>query len=251
MITDVGLIQRAKMVATLRPRGALSGFLSIGPEGSMYVQREKSLRIRMRVSPEAHGTVLSAYLDASRLTLVLEDVVVWKGQSVWKTPFEERWRLMAAFLKEWTQDKALQGLAIECAKYMPLGSLSMKNKNEPDAVVEFVPNEGKRMIYVPLKKVHSSLSLSPSPSLSISPLSSSAPASASASASASSSVYSVRKEPVGPDVFSVWRDGERLGLALVRTLAISRCLRGVEETPVSVEWNAQFGKYEILNVLPS
>jgi len=232
MITDVSLVQRAKMVATLRPRGALSGFLSIGPEGSTYSQRETSLRIRMRVSPAAYGTVLSAYFDKTRL--VLEDVVVWKGQSVWKMTFEERWRLMASFLKEWKHDKALQGLTIECARYMSLGSLSVKKEKEPDAVVEFVPNEGggKRMMYVPLKQkkaLSSTVSSSPSPP----------------------SAYSVRKEPVGPDVFSVWRDGERLGLALVRTLAISRCLRGVEEAPVSVEWNAQFGKYEILNVLPS
>jgi hypothetical protein len=65
--------------------------------------------------------------------------------------------------------------------------------------------------------------------------------------------FAVKKEAgMGPDVYAVFRGSERLGLALVRTLAVSRALRlaGIGETPfpVRVEFNKTFEKYEVLGL---
>ena len=59
---------------------------------------------------------------------------------------------------------------------------------------------------------------------------------------------------MGPDVYAVYRGEERLGLALVRTLAVSKALRlaaGREGSaaPVSAEFNKTFEKYEILGLM--
>jgi hypothetical protein len=56
---------------------------------------------------------------------------------------------------------------------------------------------------------------------------------------------------MGPDVFSVWRGEERLGLGLVRTLAISKALRlaNLDEIQVVAEHNKQFDKWEIKSVI--
>ena len=56
---------------------------------------------------------------------------------------------------------------------------------------------------------------------------------------------------MGPDVFSVWRGDEKLGLALVKTLAISRALRAVNSLtiPIQATWNKQFDKWEVTGVV--
>ena len=63
-------------------------------------------------------------------------------------------------------------------------------------------------------------------------------------------VFKLKKE-MGPDVYSVWRGEERLGLGLVRTLAISRALRlaDLENITVAAIHNKQFDKWEIQSVL--
>ena len=56
---------------------------------------------------------------------------------------------------------------------------------------------------------------------------------------------------MGPDVFSVWRSEEKLGLALVKTLAISRALRVAEGATIPIEavWNKGFDKWEIMKII--
>jgi hypothetical protein len=59
---------------------------------------------------------------------------------------------------------------------------------------------------------------------------------------------------MGPDVYAVYRDETRLGLALVRTLTISKALRlamvpGATSVPIRAEHNKTFDKYEVLEVI--
>jgi hypothetical protein len=59
-----------------------------------------------------------------------------------------------------------------------------------------------------------------------------------------------KRDPSGPDVFQLWRGSESLGMALIRTMAISKALRLAkgEEIPVEAVLNNKFHKWEIISV---
>jgi hypothetical protein len=60
-----------------------------------------------------------------------------------------------------------------------------------------------------------------------------------------------REAAIGPDIFSVWsKTQERLGIAYIRTLAISKLLRlhPVNEFSVKTQWNKMFERHEILGL---
>jgi len=237
---DAGIIRREKLVASYRPRGILSGFLAVIPSlgHAVYLppiaaKTSGPLRIRMRLSEAVlrDGAVFSCYMTRDR-AMVLEDVIVWNNEPVWHTKtFAERWGLMKDFASNhWKQDTALQTLQFDFAKYTSMDSLG---EPESHSVVEFVPNKAgqKRIIWIPAKET---------------PLMQ--PKSVVTESSAANAF--VVKRDIGPDVYSIWRDGVKLGQALVRTLATSRALRVVtgEEIPVLAEWNKQFEKWEITGV---
>jgi len=231
-------LQRHKMVMSIRPRGILSGFLAVVPALGYAVYlppvaaRAGPQRIRMRLSDTVlkQGAIFSAY-PLRDGKLILEDVLVWKGNSVWfTTPFEERWNtIMKQFvLQEWKNDPVLQTRSIDLASYVSISDVS-----EPDvqSVLEFVPNapNQKRLIWVPSKDV----------SAATQPLD-----------ATTKQLMAKQEASMGPDVYSIWRGEERLGLAVVRTLAISRALRGakLEAIPVDCVWNKQFEKWEIQTI---
>ena len=232
--TDLTHIQNTKMVTSTRPRGIISGFLAVVPslEYAVFLppvaakMGPQKIRIRLSEELRQNGAIFSAYMTKSdhTKTLVIEDVLLWGTQPLWFTKrFEERWSQMKLFQeKHFRQDILLQGCTITFAKYD-----SMITTVEPDAkhVVEFVPNQSgqKRMIWMKPKE------------------------------EAVSSVLMARKEVgAGPDVFVIYRDGQKLGQALVRTLAVSRLLRAAftdkTEAPVSAEFNKQFERWEITDV---
>jgi hypothetical protein len=166
--------------------------------------------------------------------IVLEDVLVWKGDSVWHSkPFSERWNVcLAEFVsKHFRSDSVLQGFGVELAKY-----IRPAETEEPDekSVLEFIPEApgNKRLIRIPARPTV----VEPLP------------------ATTATEVFTARKEAgMGPDVYAVYRGETRLGLALVRTLAISKALRlamtpGVTAVPIRAEHNKTFDKYEVLDV---
>lgn len=241
---DIASCVRNTHVARLRPRGILSGFLAIVPgAGVVYIPpiaaKVAPQRMRLRVSEELleTGAVLSAYLTReSPRCLVIEDVLVWKGQNVWHTrTFSDRWNnVMAEFVeKHFRSDTMLQGFDVKLAEYTAPNILE-----EPDEkqVVELVPEATgvKRLIWMP-PRVDA--------------------AHAAPSVAESGGGYTAQKEAgMGPDVYAIYKGATRLGLALVRTLAVSRALRlamGPAQTvvPVRAELNKTFEKYEILEVL--
>ena len=232
--SDLTHIQNTKMVSALRPRGVISGFLAIVPDAGYAVYlppvaaKMGPQKIRMRLSDELtqNGAVFSAYMTRTDKfkTLVIEDLLVWGNQPLWFTKrFEERWVLLKSFQeKHFKQDTMLQQCTITFSTYS-----SLATTQEPDAshVVEFIPNQSgqKRLIWMKPKE------------------------------EAVSSRLMARKETgAGPDVFMIYKDGQKLGQALVRTLAVSRLLRAAfvdkTEVPVSAELNKQFDKWEIVDV---
>jgi hypothetical protein len=236
---DIGIIRREKLVASYRPRGILSGFLAVVPSlgCAVYIppiaaKTGGPMRIRMRLSEELlrDGAVFSCYMTRER-KMVLEDVLVWRNTLSWFTQsFAERWGLMKEFITtHWKPDTALQTLQITIASYI---SLDTVGEPEPQIVVEFVPNKAgqKRIIWIPAKEEAQQVR----------------PA---AAAQSGTQPFIVRRD-IGPDVYTIWRDGTKLGQALVRTLATSRALRnaGGDDIAVTAEWNKQFEKWEVTGV---
>lgn len=246
-------------------------------------------RLRLRVSPAVaeNGAVFSAYLmrgatgpDGSHAPrrLVLEDTLVWNGEPVWSTTsFKDRWnRITHAFVAEhFTADTRLQGFTFELAQYTPLAQAK-----EPDdrSVLEFVPDteNQKRLIWMAPRTLiaaepkaepkadskaepQNTVRSSESPGLPTKVPEVALPAAVApgtaAAVAAPQGGFLVKKEAgMGPDVYAVFRGDQRLGLALVRTLAVSKALRlaaGREGATAAVraEFNKTFDKYEILGVM--
>jgi hypothetical protein len=250
---DVAHLSRGRYFTATRPRGLLSGFLAIVPHSSGVgvflpnpLTRKSPMTVRLRLSESVRtqGAVFSAYVTNDR-QICLEDVLVWTQTPVWSTrPFSDRWDMLRAFLTEqFTQDVALQGgYTLRPATY---GVLDMQTPPAPNTVVEFVPNvpSQKRFIWlVPAAAAPAAVAAST--------------ATAAPAAAAPAPMVAKKEATAGPDVYSVWKGEERLGQALVRTLAVSRALRlaaaeseAGSAIPVRAEWNAQFGKIEILAVV--
>lgn len=239
---DMNNLATQTYVASFRPRGIISGFLAVIPSLGFAVflppvaSRTQPFRIRMRLDSNLYeeGLVFSAYVSGGRSTqsLVVEDILVFKGKSVWFTSvFQERWTILKDFLGHmWQPDTVYQGIPIRFASYVSLESLSaQESPAEDNTVIEFVPNatNQKRLIWMPPK----------------------------AAPVASAIQLTARKETgSGPDVFMIYRGAEKLGQALVRTLAISKELRAAfaaattNDVAVNAVQNRQFDKWEILGL---
>jgi hypothetical protein len=229
---DISFLKKSAMVASFRPRGILSGFLAVIPSTKTiwYLPpvggKIQAKQIRMRLTHELlrDGAILSCYWNGT--DLVLEDALMWRGVNVWQTmTFQQRWdSVMKEFSANWQPDVSLQGCIIRFTEYM---SLEQIQKPENRDVIEFIPNttNSKRLIWVPTEE----------------------------SEEKSFEIYTVRREAiVGPDIFSVWSNAmERLGIAYIRTLAMSRQLRlyPQNEFKVKTQWNKMFERHEIVGIL--
>lgn len=236
---DLLSLSRNNWFLSVRPRGLISGFLVILPNhrGIMYIPpiaaKMQPLPIRMRISDSLmhEGAVFSAYFTRDKPRhLILEDILIWKGFSLWYSKtFEERWNIyMKMFVTQnFISDPVLQNYVIELATYSSLQSFSELTTEKN--VIEFIPNAPgqKRLILIP--SVLSSLPPSSSKTI---------------------AAYFAKKE-TGPDVYSIYKNEERLGIALVRTLAVSRALRNTtqELIPIQTQYNSTFEKWEICGVL--
>ena len=103
---DLYSLEKGKFVASLRPRGVLSGFLVIAPNAdyAVYIPPLSAKigpkRIRMRIKPFEKVSIFSVYWSDAK-HLILEDVLVWDGEPVWfSKSFELRWNtLMKEFVE--------------------------------------------------------------------------------------------------------------------------------------------------------
>jgi hypothetical protein len=236
---DTVLLKRGKVVASYRPRGVLSGFLAVTPalRAAVYIppisgkMQHRVLRLRLSDELLREGAVLSCYWNGDEL--VLEDVLAWGSQSIWHShAFEDRLGVfMRKFCEDWQPDPVVQECRIRLAEFTSLTDLQPSGDRE---VVEFVPNapNTKRLIW--------------------------APAAGEESATAEPvnlTLLARRESAIGPDIFTLWGAAtsggqEKVGMALVRTLAISKILRlhPSTEFPVQTIWNKRFERHEIVGV---
>jgi hypothetical protein len=237
---DTILLKKGKVVASYRPRGVLSGFLAVSPRGAaVYVPpiagKMQHRLIRLRLSDELlrEGAILSCYWNGDEL--VLEDVLAWGSQSVWHSnAFEDRWgTFMRKFCENWQPDNVIQDCKIRLAEFASLAELQPPGDRE---VIEFVPNapNTKRLIWAPVSGDETAASMEPE-----------------------NLTLIARREPlVGPDIFTLWGANtsggqDKVGMALIRTLAVSKLLRQNQgaEFPVKTVWNKRFERHEIIGLV--
>lgn len=256
---DKEQLSRSKVFASTRPRGILSGFLTIVPGLGYAVYlppvaaKIGPQRIRMRLSERVlrDGAIFSAYTTRDK-RIIVEDILVWAGDSVWhRKTFEDRWnKLLREFVaRDFVNDPVLQhGYAVELANHMPVQTIG---EPEDGQLLEFIPNSAnqKRWIWMPSARMSER---TPTPQIMPTPTAVVGPRPNRPAVVSDAAVeHTVRKETsLGPDVYSVWKGDERLGTALIRTLSISKQLRlsSAEAIHVRTEWNRQFEKWEVVEV---
>lgn len=231
---DLQVLKKQKVVATFRPRGVLSGFLAVVPSlrATVWIppvagkMTPRILRMRFSDTVLREGAVFSCYWEqGSTQTLVLEDLLAWQGQSLWQTQsFAQRWATLKTICTDFRPDSALQGFDIRLAEYVALDQLQAPGERE---VVEFVPNAAntKRLIWLPVEETNGCTG-------------------------AKTAMVARREHVIGPDIYSLWQNNARVGMAIVRTLAISRSLRqkAGDEFEVQTAWNKMFERHEIVGV---
>jgi hypothetical protein len=241
----------------------MSGFLVIQELCSTYVPfKGRSEQVRLRVSEEMRkGTVFMAYRQQQ--TLVLEDVLVWKGGLVWTSKtFPERWFLLNKFFTNHVAlDPAFQRLSVKPVTFVqPTAPPAFDSKS----VLEWIPHAPgqRRLLFVPngeevvpvepvalqsvvVERLRTAMTLPTVPTVVSPPLQ----VRTQATQSVGTTILA-KRDPSGPDVFQLWRGSEALGMALIRTMAISKALRLAkgEEIPVEAVLNNKFHKWEIINV---
>ena len=242
---DLHSLQKGKYVASQRPRGILSGFLAILPNygPSVYIPpisgKVGPTRIRLRHRIEK-GAIFSAYWLQG--DLILEDILVWNEEPIWSTKsFEERWKIMKTVVESYYKPDIVQKFGIKLANYQSLAALT---KPDESTVIEFVPNDPKqkRVIWTQERK---NIQPQTRPQLQTQePLKH--------VQKPSKTEFIAKKDTnAGPDVYMIYRDTEKLGYALVKTLAISKALRNCSDNEIQVDavWNPQFSKWEIKQIL--
>ena len=261
---DMETVRRKEAAVGLRPRGILSGFLVIVPgcKGLLTfippaADKASPFLFRARLHPDitTYGCVLSAYRNKGEI--VIEDALVWREDPVFYCKsFPERWSLVSRFFDCVKNDPELQGVSLVPAVYRLPSTIS-----SPDAhsVVEWVPFEAnqRRLIVVPVTVPTMAVpQAKPVPAPAPKPVTAPAPIKPVAAPAPKPGTQSrdevvARKDPVGPDVYQLWRGTTSLGQALVRTLSVSKALRlsTAEAIPVSVAFHKGFSKWEVVGVL--
>jgi len=224
--TDATFLSTRTFYAGTRPRGVLSGLFVITtlsePAQFHSISGVRDVRLRLNdVFYEEGSTVFLAYEHDD--TLMLEDVLVWKGKNVWNSEaFQTRWDLFAEFLKEYTSDLTLQGIKLSIAVYTSLKDMKVPPEGY---IVEFILNQSrqKRLIVMLEAEVAKDITW-----------------------------MATRETARGPDVYSVAKAGssESEGIACVQSLAVSRALRLRKDDSfrVNCKWHERFKKWEIVEV---
>lgn len=264
--SDLSIMKLNQGSLVVRPRGVVSGYLVVTEFSSVYVPfKGRPEQIRLRLSDDVRkGTIFMA--QRTTQGLVLEDVMVWKGDLVWlhKT-FPDRWSLLRQFFATHVVlDPVLQRLSVK-----PVSFSTAPPAFDVKSVLEWIPHgAGQRrllfvpngeptvtpvstvatvtiptntMTYAPNKVEESELldeiAVEPVTEVTVEP-------------PVSSKIILAKRDISGPDVFQLWRGTEALGMALIRTMAVSKAMRlhKGEDIPVEAIFNGKFKKWEIMSV---
>jgi len=271
--SDLSIIKSYQGSLAIRPRGVMSGFLVIQEFHTIYIPfKGRPEQIRLRVGDDIRkGTIFMA--QRTQQGMVLEDVLVWKGDMVWTSKtFPDRWSMLKDFFTNHVAlDSVLQRISVKPVTLVPTASIPAFDTK---SVLEWIPHAPgqRRLLFVPngepelvpakpqvqtqaqiqkpvaiehprniliISEEQKQITEVPEPTIAAAPQ----------TIETKSSIVA-KRDASGPDVFQLWRGAEALGMALIRTMAISKALRLVktEEIPVEATYNGKFHKWEIINV---
>ena len=256
--------------------GGRTGFLVFLPDQPavwMDDQAKTSLYVQMRVGVATYEktSVFLASLNKFDGLLRLEDAWVIAGKHYTQTPFTQRWDDVLSFYNgQYKSDTQLQqGLRIEVAEYMSLGSIRNWHSSAPNIMYA----QGEKFP----RRLRVQLS---SPTLASAPAPAPAPAppprpllkqkqrppppsaqlnvrpmfvddDAPAPTDADSSIALAVAHEEHPDTYNLIVNGVKKGYAAVQDLDLSREMRAAckesSEVYVKIEWNTEFNMYEIMS----
>ena len=246
------VLKRGSWFALKRPADrSRTGLLCLWPEKSAAIflgsDRNRSSRValmRLRVDPQFYAagaglTVFAATLCPAARELLVEDVLMWKGDDVANSlTFRKRFSLVNRWIEHYCEADArlLSGLQVRAATWTALDAVT------PDGIWEFQQDEAgrKRLMWLPPRAAdpgskHQQYIEHAAPVITVTDAPAEGPLVANATKEA------------GPDQWALTSaDGVSLGRALIRTLDVSSALRSCGSTTarLEVEWNAVFGKWE-------
>lgn len=204
----------------------------------------------LRIDPQFYKsgfTVFEATLSPIARTLLVEDVVVWKGRDVTPDTFTERWLLA----KQWIEHYCIAPpgqLTLDLAPWSPLASV------KPDGVWEFIEDDVRKRR---LSWICRDLDQAEPVVTQTEPVQSNTHALSEVTVPVvGSKVVAVATRPAaaGPDQWDLTSsDGTALGRALVRTMHVSTELRTIKHNTVRLEvkWNTAFKKWEAVQITTS
>ena len=241
------------------------GFLVFLPgKPAIYLQFRKNRgadasTLRMRVSSavsEGGGTVLVASLDDVLHTLRLEDVWMWRGESLaGKETYTKRREKLKEFVQyHWVPDaRLLGGIFTTVAQPLSMEKFAEKKTWDTCNSVEFIPDmPGKRRMIWYLEaqqkaaEAHAGLKQHREPVVTVAP-----PAAQPVAVPKPMLLCKARVTPVEkmPDVYDLYgEDGALIGRGSVQQFKLSLLVRAAAEkgkTWVMAKWRAEFNGYEI------
>lgn len=211
--------------------------------------------LRMRVSPalsEGGGTILIATLDDVLHMLRLEDVCMWRGNTLTAThTYTQRREKLKEFVEyHWVPDaRLLGGIFTTIAQPMSMEQFAEKKTWDTCNSIEFIPEMAgkRRMVWfleaqVKAAEAHAGLKQYREPVAAFVP------------GGTDTTVKKMRAVPVDkmPDVYDLYsEDGSLVSRASVQQFNLSLKLQSIttKDIWVFVEWKPEFNGYEITGLV--
>jgi hypothetical protein len=260
------VLKRGSWFALKRPADrSRTGLLCMWPErqACIFVSNDRNSSrvalLRLRVDPQFYAagaglTVFAATMCPAAREVLVEDVLMWKGDDVANSlTFRKRFTMVNRWIEHYCEADArlMGGLQVRAANWQSLDAVT------PDGVWEFQQEDAgrKRLMWCPgVKKQPIQMKQQPH-SIDDTPCIISQGGSmavrqqpiGSAPAIVVSALIAKATKGSGPDQWNLHSaDGVSLGRALIRTLDVSSALRSCGSTTVNlvVEWNSVFDKWE-------
>ncbi len=256
------VLKRGSWYALKRPVDrSRTGLLCLWPErqAAIFVgsdrARTRVALLRLRVDPQFYAagagvTVFAATMCPASRELLMEDVLMWKGADVGNSlTFTKRSDLLSQWLDHYCEVDArlIGGLQVRAAAWTSLDAVT------PDGVWEFQQDEAgrRRLMWLPPRASTVADSVASLEAIPASPFvpTTTTPSPEEIPNIQIDTLVAIATKEAGPEQWSLKSsDGISLGRALIRTFAVSAALRSCSSgvAHVTVEWNPQFSKWEVL-----
>lgn len=208
--------------------------------------RQEGYTVRWILPPGlcSHGpTVCLANLLKAESVLQIEDILVRNGRDLWSAAkFSARWEELRAFWAQLPADQPLLGITPRIVQPLTLDQWHVSYDGSLSWIIQSDCSRAPRWFWwdtvTPVdRKAYQPPALKRAPVVSV-------------------RVCALAKPYMKlllPDTYMLYaQDGAEIGIAGIRALAVSQAMRQIPAggLPVEVQWDEDFNKYQILQILP-